>query len=123
MSTDDTTPQLPPDSTDAYPTAAYPTAAHPTGDADGAAAETPIKAPLGGPTPGRTGAPVDLPRHRLRVGTAVWGLVIAIIGAGIIAMTSGAVFDLQLASIALLAVAGVAMLVGSIVSGARRRHP
>jgi len=64
-------------------------------------------------------APVDPPRRRLRVGTVVWGLVIAAIGVGLLAWAAGVEIDLQLAMILLLAVAGTALLVGSIVSGAR----
>ena len=64
-------------------------------------------------------APADPPRRRLRVGTVVWGLVIAAIGVGLLAWAAGFAIDLQLAMIVLLAVAGSALLVGSIVSGAR----
>ncbi|KQY24380.1 hypothetical protein ASD16_02210 [Cellulomonas sp. Root485] len=63
--------------------------------------------------------PADPPRRRLRVGTVVWGLVIAAIGVGLLAWAAGFAIDLQLAMIILLAVAGTALLVGSIVSGAR----
>ena len=63
--------------------------------------------------------PVAPPRRRLRVGTVVWGLVIAAIGVGLLAWAAGFAIDLQLAMIVLLAVAGTALLVGSIVSGAR----
>ncbi|WP_456787428.1 hypothetical protein [Cellulomonas sp. P5_C5] len=62
---------------------------------------------------------VDPPRRRLRVGTVVWGLVIAAIGVGLLAWAAGVAIDFQLAMIVLLAVAGTALLVGSIVSGAR----
>ena len=63
--------------------------------------------------------PVDPHRRRLRVGTVVWGLVIAAIGVGLLAWAAGLAIDLQLAMIVLLAVAGTALLVGSILSGAR----
>lgn len=59
------------------------------------------------------------PRARLRVGTVVWGLVLAAIGVGILAWASGLTIDVQLALIVLLAVAGAALLVGSLVSAAR----
>jgi hypothetical protein len=111
MSTDDTTPLSPPEDVGAYP----------LGSPAAPSSETPVKPPLGGSTTGPAGGFVDRPR--LRVGTAVWGLVIAAIGVGVVALASGAVFDLQLALIALLGVAGVAMLVGSIASGVRRRRP
>ena len=58
-------------------------------------------------------------RRRLRVGTVVWGLILAAFGLGVIAWASGARIDFQLALIVLLAVAGTALLVGSILSGAR----
>ncbi|WP_426592962.1 hypothetical protein ACPPVS_14515 [Cellulomonas sp. McL0617] len=58
-------------------------------------------------------------RRRLRVGTVVWGLILAAFGIGVLAWASGARIDVQLALIVLLAVAGTALLVGSILSGAR----
>lgn len=61
-------------------------------------------------------------RPILRVGTVVWGLVLAVIGAGIIAVAAGAQFDLELAFIGLLALSGVGLLAGSLVTSARRRH-
>ena len=59
------------------------------------------------------------PRPRLRVGTVVWGLVLAAIGVGLLAWAAGLSIDVQLAIIVLLAVAGAALLVGSIVSATR----
>lgn len=58
-------------------------------------------------------------RLRLRVGTVVWGLVIAACGLGVLAWAGGARIDFQLALIILLAVAGSVLLIGSLVSGAR----
>ena len=75
--------------------------------------------PVAAPAPVVEPAPADPPRRRLRVGTVVWGLVIAAIGVGLLAWAAGFAIDLQLAMIVLLAVAGTALLVGSIVSGAR----
>lgn len=75
--------------------------------------------PVADPAPVVEPAPADPPRRRLRVGTVVWGLVIAAIGVGLLAWAAGFAIDLQLAMIVLLAVAGTALLVGSIVSGAR----
>lgn len=75
--------------------------------------------PVADPAPVVEPAPTDPPRRRLRVGTVVWGLVIAAIGVGLLAWAAGFAIDLQLAMIVLLAVAGTALLVGSIVSGAR----
>ncbi|WP_315095309.1 hypothetical protein [uncultured Cellulomonas sp.] len=65
-------------------------------------------------------APVPAaPPRRLRMGTVVWGLVIAAIGVGLLAWAGGVQIDVQLAMIVLLAAAGVALLLGSIFSGAR----
>ena len=87
----------------------------PTGPTGTAIAPDPVAAPAPVVEP----APADPPRRRLRVGTVVWGLVIAAIGVGLLAWAAGFAIDLQLAMIVLLAVAGTALLVGSIVSGAR----
>lgn len=66
--------------------------------------------------------PLPLPEDRgPRAGTVVWGLVVAAVGIGILALAAGAEIDGQLALIVLLAAAGVALLVGSVVSSARRR--
>ncbi|HEX5333830.1 MAG TPA: hypothetical protein VFW79_14415 [Cellulomonas sp.] len=129
MSTDDTTQQLPTSGDEPQDTAhGAPTAPHteiPGAFHDAATAGSPAAAPAFAPT----SHPVDVPaaspaeRPRLRVSTAVWGLVIAAIGVGVVALASGAVFDLQLASIALLAVAGAAMLAGSIAAAVRHRGP
>lgn len=63
----------------------------------------------------------DDPRDRgLRVGTVVWGFVIVAVGAGILALALGATYDLDLALIALLSVAGLVLVVSSIVSSSRR---
>jgi hypothetical protein len=107
MSTDDTTQQLPTSGDE------------PLGASDLGPGITPTSTPVDAPVT----SPVERPRPRLRVGTAVWGLVIAAIGVGVVALASGAVFDLQLALITLLAAAGVAMLGGSIAAVARHRGP
>ena len=74
----------------------------------------------------QTGATAaDLPPGEprgVRVGTVVWGLVIAAIGCGILAFAAGAVFDVELALIVLVTAAGVALLAGSLVTTARRRR-
>jgi hypothetical protein len=65
--------------------------------------------------------PVEDPRERgLRVGTIVWGFVIVAVGAGILALALGATYDIDVALIALLSVAGLVLVVGSIVSSSRR---
>lgn len=58
---------------------------------------------------------------RVRVGTVVWGLVIAAVGVGVLALASGYVFDVELAFIGLVTLAGVALLAGSLINGARHR--
>lgn len=104
---------------------------------------SPVTAPTTGPTPtDTTGAPgattpspsgvspsapepvwtaVTAEPRGVRVGTVVWGLVIAAVGVGLLAFASGVVFDVELALIGLVAAAGVALLVGSLMSGRRRR--
>jgi hypothetical protein len=77
-------------------------------------------APHVGPTPA-TAAPAAPPRRSVRIGTVVWGLVIAAIGAGILAFALGLVFDVQLAMIVVVAAAGVLLLVGSLATSRRRR--
>ena len=62
------------------------------------------------------------PRPFLRVGTVVWGLVIAAVGVGLLSISWGAHLDAQLALIVLLGAAGVALLVGSLVGMRRSRH-
>lgn len=62
----------------------------------------------------------DPRNHGLRVGTVVWGFIIVAVGAGILALALGARYDLDLALIGLLSVAGLVLVVGSIVSSSRR---
>lgn len=54
-----------------------------------------------------------------RITTIVWGLVIAAVGAGLLAVALGVAFDLELAVIILIAGAGVALVLGSIVRSRR----
>jgi hypothetical protein len=83
----------------------------------------PQDAPASGsmPTPATTpsSAPGAKTPARLRVGTVVWGLVLALIGIGVAAIGAGAALDVQAALIALLVVAGTALLVGAIVTTRR----
>lgn len=69
-------------------------------------------------------APVAAPRPQrsMRVGTMVWGLVLAAIGAGVLAWALGVSFDVELAFIVLVAAAGVLLLVGSVATTWRRRR-
>ena len=68
-----------------------------------------------------TPQPEDQDR-RVRVGTVVWGLVLAAIGSGLLAAALGVAFDVELAFIVLVAAAGVLLLVGSLASSRRRRR-
>ncbi len=77
-----------------------------------------------GGAPGARGVadPGPLPRRGPRVATIVWGFVIVAFAVVVLAAALGARVDLGLATIVVLAAAGVTLVVGSIVSGARRRR-
>ncbi|MGX1574892.1 hypothetical protein [Cellulosimicrobium funkei] len=85
----------------------------PTGGAPGAG---------GGPGAGVVADPGPLPRRGPRVATIVWGFVIVAFAVVVLAAALGARVDLGLATIVVLAAAGVTLVVGSVVSGARRRR-
>ena len=61
-------------------------------------------------------APPRGPRMR----SVAWGLVLALLGAVVIAVGLGVRLDLELVFIGILAVAGLTLLVGSLVSGSRK---
>lgn len=103
MSFDDLTPRT----DDAAPTAATPEPVTVTPE--------PV-----GPGPATTTATTTAPAH-LRVGTVVWGLVLALLGVGVTAVGAGAALDLQAALIVLLVAAGTALLVGAFVTAKRAR--
>ncbi|MBC7550852.1 MAG: hypothetical protein H7269_08150 [Cellulomonas sp.] len=67
-------------------------------------------------------APPQPARPGPRVGTVVWGLILAVIGVGVIAAAAGARFDVELVAIALLVLAGVGLVVGSVATSVRRRR-
>ncbi|KGM13112.1 hypothetical protein N869_16180 [Cellulomonas bogoriensis 69B4 = DSM 16987] len=69
-----------------------------------------------------TGADSAPPRRPVRIATIVWGLVVVVVGAGLLAAAVGVVFDVELAAIAVLALAGAGLLVGAVINGARRRR-
>jgi len=88
--------------------------------------------PAAGPTPGPSpAAAVPLTssaptgdrtgRRAVRVGTVVWGLVVAACGVLALAVAGGATIDGGTVAIAILGGAGVALVLGSIVTGVRRR--
>lgn len=83
-------------------------------------APAPTSAPASAPAPAP--APATPAGPELRVGTVVWGLVVAVVGIGIVSFAWGARIDGGLALIVLLAGAGVALLVGSLVVALRRPH-
>lgn len=116
---------------DPYPsTAAYP-AAEPQasgaapGATPGAAASHQPSSPAWATAPAQTWTPEPAPvapRARgPRSGTVIWGLVVVALGTAILAAAAGFRIDFQLAFIALLATAGVALLISSLVSAVRRR--
>lgn len=105
-------------SVDAPPVGAPPVGAPSTGAPLYGAAPT-----TSGADPSSTGgAPGALPRRGPRVATIVWGFVIVAFAVVVLAAALGARVDLGLATIVVLAAAGVTLVVGSIVSGARRRR-
>lgn len=87
--------------------------ADPTGSTPTAGWAEPALAPLA--------EPANAGRRTIRVGTVVWGLVVAAVGLGLVALASGLAFDVELAVIVLLVAAGLALLVGSLATGLRHR--
>jgi len=59
------------------------------------------------PTPARSGP---------RVGTVVWGIILLLLGLGVLGVGAGLTVDLQAALIALLALAGVGLLVKALLT-------
>jgi len=102
------------------------TAAPPTGGPGPVAVPSSSHAPADQAVPPNAaqtpGEPSPAPRRGPRVSTIVWGFVIVAFGVVVLAAALGARVDLGLAAIVVLAAAGVTLVVGSIVSGARRRR-
>lgn len=67
-------------------------------------------------------APRVTTRPPVRVGTIVWGLVVVAAGVLVLAVSGGARVDGGAVAIGLLGGAGLALVLGSAVSGARRRR-
>lgn len=88
----------------------------------GASGPTGPTGPTGPASAGQPSAPLAPPRRGMRVGTIVWGLVLAAIGAGVLAWAVGVAFDVELAFIVLVAAAGVLLLAGSVATTLRRRR-
>lgn len=75
-----------------------------------------------GATPAVTAPAQPEVARGVRIGTVVWGLVVIVAGGLLAAAAAGVVFDVQLAVIVTVAFAGVALVVGSLVSASRRRE-
>lgn len=73
-----------------------------------------------GATDGTSSSRAD-DRPPLRVATIVWGAILIAVGIGIIAIAAGATIDVELALIVGLAVAGLALVIGSTIASMRRR--
>ncbi|MCL2466133.1 MAG: hypothetical protein FWF02_05020 [Micrococcales bacterium] len=71
------------------------------------------------PTTG-TPEPETASAPRVRTSTIIWGLVLAACGGAVVAAATGHHFDVGLVAIVVLAAAGLAVLVTSLVRGARR---
>ena len=83
-------------------------------------AASPATAPTDAPTSWTATAVAPRAPRRVRVGSVVWGVVVVAFAVGLVAFANGAVFDVQLAGIVLVAAAGVALLAGSLASARRR---
>ncbi|WP_125773725.1 hypothetical protein [Antribacter gilvus] len=92
----------------------------PSGAADPGPA---VPAVPGTPVPPATAPAVPVPARPTgtRVGTVVWGFVVVAFGLGLLATVAGFRIDFGIAAIVLLGVAGVALVVGSILTSLRRR--
>jgi hypothetical protein len=77
--------------------------------------------PTATPAPPAAAVPATRPNRVVRVGTIVWGLVIAAIGALILASALDVDFDTELAVIIVMATAGVLLLGGTIANSLRRK--
>ncbi|MCC2320382.1 hypothetical protein [Cellulomonas xiejunii] len=65
---------------------------------------------------------VSAHRAGVRVGTIVWGLIVAFVGLGVVLVTAGYTIDVQLAAIVLLIAGGVGLIVGPLFQGVRRNR-
>lgn len=73
--------------------------------------------------PASVGPGPEAPRGP-RTGTVLWGLAVVVAAIAILAVAAGEHVDFSLVAIGVLALAGATLVIGSIVSAARRRrHP
>lgn len=93
------------------PTATAPSTAGPSAPHPSATMPSPTAAAVAAPPTKQRGP---------RMGTVVWGMLLAAFGAAIVARGLGVTFDVELALIALLCLMGGALLLGSIVAVVRR---
>lgn len=115
MSTDETRP-LPVDETQPLPATGTGTG---TGtDSSAASSTTATDDDADGTADAADASPAR--RDRVRVGTIVWGVVIALLGVGVLTIAAGYTIDLELAAIGLLVVAGLGLIIGPLVASARR---
>ncbi len=103
-------------------TTEVPASTAPTGAAADEGISTTPPATASDPPVAAQAAEVERPERGPRVGTVVWGLVLAVLGVGVLAWAGGRRIDVDVAAIVLVAGAGVALLIGSIISGTRRRR-
>lgn len=61
------------------------------------------------------------PRRQIRMGTIVWGLIVATIGILIIAWDQGVKIHPQVAAVSVLFGAGALLVIGSIVTAIRKK--
>ncbi|MBO3088560.1 hypothetical protein [Cellulomonas dongxiuzhuiae] len=75
--------------------------------------------PHDAPTPAAD-ATASPPRAGIRVGTVVWGLIVALVGVGVLLVAAGYTIDVQLAAIVLLIAGGLGLILGPLLQGLRR---
>lgn len=59
-------------------------------------------------------------RPAVRLGSVVWGLIVALVGVGVLLVGAGYTIDVQLAAIVLLIAAGLGLILGPLVQSLRR---
>ena len=81
---------------------------------------TPTGAATDAPPMTYSGPQEPAPPKGPRMRSVAWGLVLALLGAVVIAVGFGVRLDLELVFIGILAIAGLTLLVGSLVSSGRK---